>query len=201
MRLVVVATVILIVSALAYAAWPLIDLYRLVDVVRSRDEVAFDRRVDLPAVRRSIANQFLDLALDGKIKGVKLSVDPSGQAIVSNLIEARLETLITPEIVFELLRRGSVGEGGDAVVPDSGGDPSPFALPANPLSRLKGLRFPAPGRFQMSLGEGSDQGDWLTLTLTLSNPLIWRLTDVDLPDKVFRRLQKDIRFDVRDGES
>ena len=201
MRLIVAATVILLVSAVAYAAWPLIDLYRLVDVVRSRDEVAFGRRVDLPAVRRSIANQFLDLALQGKIKGVKVSVDPSAQAIVSNLIEARLETLITPEIVFELLRRGSLGEARDEAVSDSGDVSSPYALPANPLSRLKGFSFPAPGRFQMSLGEGSDPGDWLTLTLNLSGPLIWRLTDVDLPDKDFRRLQRDIQFEIRDGTS
>jgi Protein of unknown function (DUF2939) len=200
MRLFLVISVLLLLAAAAYAAWPLINLYQLVDVVRSGDTVAFEHRVDLPAVRRSIANQFLDLAAEGKIKGISVSVDPSGQEIVSNLIQARLESLITPEIVFELLRGGSLRGSGEDAASTPRGAPGPYALPANPLSRVKGFGFPTPASFRISLGEGSDQRDWLTLTLTLSKSLIWRVSDVDLPDKVFRRLQRGIQFELRGGE-
>ena len=201
MRLILAVSVLLLLAAVAYAAWPVINLYQLVDVVRSGDTVAFEQRVDLPAVRRSIASQFLVLAGAGKIKGVKVSVDPSGQEIVTNLIEARLESLITPEIVFELLRRGSLRDGGDEAPSGAGGTPSPYALPANPLSRVKGFGFPTPTSFRISLGEGSDREDWLTLTLRLSKSLIWQVSDVDLPDKVFRGLQRDIHFEIRSGGS
>ena len=177
-----------------------INLYQLTDVVRSRDTAGFEQRVDLPAVRKSIAIQFLDLADKGKIKGLKISVDSSGQEIVSNLLVARMEALITPEIVFELLRRGRLGDGGGEAVPGRDGDSSPFALPANPLSRLKGFGFPTSGSFHLTLGEGSDPSEWLTLTLTLTNSLIWRLSDVDLPDKVFRSLRRDIQIEIRGGK-
>ena len=199
--------VLLFLAAAALVAWPLVNLYQVVDAVRSEDSAAFERRVDLPSVRRSIAGQFLDLAAAGKIKGVKISLDPSGQELVSNLIAARLESLITPGIIFDLLRRGSLGEGGSdkgsgggETVSDAGGDPSPYALPANPLSRLKGIGFPALGSFRITLGEGEDPAEWLTLTLTLAGSFIWRVSDVDLPDKVFRRLQRDIQFRIGDGK-
>lgn len=206
----VILVIVLVLLALAgLVGWPLLGLYQVVDAVRSRDAAAFERRVDLPAVRRSIAAQFLDLAARGKIKGVKISLDPAGQEIVTNLIAARLEAEITPEIVFELLRRGTLGEGGaqgaagaDGVAgPDVANEPPRYALPANPLSRFKGLGFPAPGRFRITLGEGEDPAEWLTLTLTLTGSLIWRVTDVDLPDKLFRRLQRDIRFEIGNAGS
>lgn len=207
MRTVIAVLVLALLVVAGLVAWPLVNLYQVVDAVRSRDAAAFERRVDLPSVRRSIAAQFLDLAARGEIKGVRLDLDPAGQQIVANLIAARLETLITPEIVFELLRRGSLGESGPQAGgageagPDAGSAPSPYALPANPLSRLKGIGFPGLGSLRISVGEGSDPAEWLTLTLTLTRSLIWRVTDLDLPDRVFRRLQREIRFEIGSGKS
>jgi hypothetical protein len=209
MRSVIIVVVLVLLALVGLVGWPLLGLYQVVDAVRSRDAAAFERRVDLPAVQRSIAMQFLDLAARGEIKGVKISLDPAGQEIVTNLIAARLEAEITPEIIFELLRRGTLGEGapeapagaGGVTEPEVASEPPPYALPANPLSRFKGLGFPAPGRFRITLGEGDDPAEWLTLTLTLASSFIWRVTDVDLPDKLFRRLQRDIRFEIGNGGS
>jgi hypothetical protein len=197
MRLVVGAVLLLLLAAVAYMAWPLIDLYQLANAVRSHDTVAFLERVDLTAVRKSIARQVLDRASKGKIEAVKMSLDPSGQEIVANLLEAKLTDLITPEMLFELLRHGRPrGDGGVVAVGPAGG-PSPYSLPTSPLSRLKSLGFSAPSTFRISFGEGSEPSDWLTLTLTLlTSPLIWQLSGVSLPDKVYHRLQRDIHIEI-----
>lgn len=208
MRSLIVVVVLVLLALAGLVGWPLLGLYQVVETVRSRDTAAFEARVDLPAVRRSIAAQFLDLAARGEIKGVKMSLDPAGQEIVTNLIAGRLEAEITPEIVFELMRRGTLAEGGAPEAAGAGGlagpeagTDRPYALPANPLSRFKGLGFPAPGRFRITLGEGDDPAEWLTLTLGLTGSLIWQVTDVDLPDKLFRRLQRDIKFEIGNGGS
>ena len=197
MRLVVGAILLLLLAAVAYTAWPLIDLYQLADAVRSRDTAALLERVDLPAVRKSIARQILDRASKGKIEGVKVSVDPAGQEIAANLLEAKLEEVITPEMVFDLLLHGRPRVDDGAAAPGRGGGPSPYSLPLSPLSRLKGLGFATPGTFRISFGEGSDPGDWLTLTLTLlTSPLVWQLSGVNLPDRVFNRLRRDIHIEI-----
>jgi len=198
-RSIAIGLIVLVVVA-GFLAWPVINLYQLVDTVRSRDAESFEARVDLPAIRKSLAEQFLVLAGQGRIKGIKASVDPAGQAIVANLIAARLETVITPEVVFDLLRRGRIGDGagGDS---DSGkGDPAPNTLPGNPLSQIKGLRFSMPPAWHVTLGDGADPGEWLTVALTLQGEsLFWRLTDIVLPERVFRRLGRDVQLDIRSG--
>jgi len=111
MRWGVGAIILLLLAAVAYTAWPLINLYQVAAAVRSSDTVAFLQRVDLPAVRKSIARQILDRASEGKITGVKMSVDPAGREIAANLLEAKLEDVITPEMLFDILRRGRASGG------------------------------------------------------------------------------------------
>jgi len=200
MRFVVWAVLLLVLAAIAYTAWPLVNLYQLADAARSRDTVAFQQLADLPAITKSIARQIIDRASEGKIKGVRISVDPSGREIAANLLEARLRDVLTPEAVFDLLRRGRIGGGegggegsGEGSGPRSG--PPPYALPSNPLSRVKSLSFATLTTFQVSLGEGTEPNDWLTLSLRLKPP-VWQLSGVSLPDKVFRRFQRHLDIKI-----
>jgi hypothetical protein len=199
MRFVLVLLLAAIVAGGALVAWPLLDLYRLAEAVRGRDEPAFEARVDLDAVRTSLAEQFIAAASSGRIKGIAASVDPAGQAIVTNLIVAQLETVITPEVVFELLRRGRLDEppeGGGA----ADGGASPLALPSDPLSRFKGLGYAWPPSLRVTVGEGDDPAEWLTLAMSFRpDRLGWVLTDVDLPERVFRRLGRELRMELRSG--
>lgn len=199
MRLLFTLAIVVVAALAALVAWPLFDLYRLAESVRSRDEAAFQAHVDLDAVRTSLAAQFIAEASGGTIKGIAVDLDPAGQAIASNLIAARLEALITPEVVFELLRRGRLEEPSDAADGGEGG-PSPLALPANPLSRFKGLGFALPPTLRLTVGEGDDPGEWLTLAMTFRpQSLRWQLTEVVLPDRVFRRLGRELRMELRSG--
>ncbi|MCB1502419.1 MAG: DUF2939 domain-containing protein [Bauldia sp.] len=195
-RPIVIGLVILVVAA-GFLAWPVVNLYQLVNTVRSRDKEAFEAQVDLPAIRLSLARQFLALAGEGKVKGVAVSVDPAGQAIFANLIAARLDTVITPEAIFDLLRRGRIGDGDGQS--SAKGDPLPNTLPGNPLSQVRGLRFSMPPAWHVTVGERDDPGDWLTVVLTLRSNLVWQLTDVILPERVFRRLGRDMQLDIRSG--
>jgi hypothetical protein len=202
MRFVLILLLAAIVAVGAFVAWPLFDLYRLAEAVRGRDEAAFRARVDLDAVRTSLAEQFIAQASSGGIRGIGVAVDPAGQAIVTNLIAARLESVITPEVVFELLRRGRLdaptagaGEGGG-----SGGGASSFTLPADPLSRFKGLGYALPPSLRVTVGEGDDPAEWLTLAMTFRlDRLGWALTEVALPERVFRRLGRELRMELRSG--
>jgi hypothetical protein len=195
MRWGVGAIILLLLAAVAYTAWPLINLYQVAAAVRSSDTVAFLQRVDLPAVRKSIARQILDRASEGKITGVKMSVNPAGREIAANLLEAKLEDVITPEMLFDILRRGRASGGAGVAPSGPGSGPSPNTLPSNPLSRLKSLSFPTPSTFQVSLGEGNEPNDWLTLILILRPPM-WKLSGVKLPDTVFDRFQRKIHIEI-----
>lgn len=189
----------LVAAAGALVAWPLFDLYRLAEAVRGRDEAAFSARVDLDAVRTSLARQFIAQASGGGIEGIAASIDPAGQAIVTNLIVARLEAVITPEVVFELLRRGRLDEPGGGGG-QGGGGASPLALPSDPLSRFKGLGYALPPSLRVTVGEGDDPAEWLTLAMTFRlDRLGWALTDVELPERVFRRLGRQLRMELRSG--
>ena len=201
MRFVLVLILALVIAAGGLVAWPLFDLYRLSEAVRDRDAAAFRERVDLAAVRTSLAAQVIARASGGTIAGLTASVDPAGQAIAANLIAARLETVITPELVFELLRRGRVeaptGTGGQGGGSGSGTD---FGLPADPLSRFKGLGFTLPPTLRVTVGEGDDSDDWLTVAMTFRPAALgWQLTDVVLPERVFRRLGRELRMELRSG--
>jgi hypothetical protein len=200
MRRSIAIAFLVLVAVAGFLARPAINHYQRVDTVRSRDPESFEARVDLPAIRKSLARQFLELASEGRIKGVKASVDPAGQAIVANLIAARLETVITPEVVFDLLRRGRIGDGAGGDTDSGKGDPSPNTLPGNPLAQIKGLRFSMPPAWHARVGDGDDPAEWLTIALALQGePLIWRLTDVILPERVFRRLGRDMQMEIRSG--
>lgn len=199
MRLVVALVVLVVLALAALVGWPLFDLYRVAESVRSRDEATFQALVDLPAVRTSLAAQFIAEANGGAIKGIAADLDPAGQAIATNLIAARLEALITPEVVFELLRRGRL-DGPSGAADGGEGGSSPLALPADPLSRFKGLGFTLPPTLRLTVGEGDDPADWLTLAMTFRpQRLGWQLTEVVLPERVFRRLGRDLRMELRSG--
>lgn len=199
MRTVLVVLLAAFVAAGALVAWPLIDLYRLAEAVRGRDEAAFAARVDLDAVRTSLAEQFLAEASSGRIKGIAASVDPAGQAIVTNLIAAQLEAVITPQLVFELLRRGRLDEPAGGAGQDGGGA-SPLALPSDPLARFRGLGYGLPPSLRLTVGEGEDPAEWLTLAMTFRPASLgWQLTEVVLPERVFRRLGRELRMELRSG--
>jgi hypothetical protein len=73
-------------------------------------------------------------------------------------------------------------------------------LPADPLSRFKGLGFTLPPTLRLTVGEGDDPADWLTLAMTFRpQRLGWQLTEVVLPERVFRRLGRDLRMELRSG--
>jgi hypothetical protein len=199
MRFFLVILLAAVVAAGALVAWPLVDLYRLAEAVRGRDEPAFRARVDLDAVRTSLAEQFIAEASSGRIKGIGAALDPAGQAVVTNLVAAQLETVITPEVVFELLRRGRLDEPGDEPGAGTGGA-SPLALPADPLSRFKGLGYAWPPSLRVTVGEGDDPAEWLTLAMSFRpDRLGWALTEVELPERVFRRLGRELRIELRSG--
>lgn len=190
--------VVLLVVA-AVAGWFVLDLYRLSETVRTRDVDGFAARVDLPAVRSSLARQVVAEASAGRIKGLTVSLDPAGQAIAANLIAAQLESAITPEMVFVLLRSGTLGDSGQGAGNGTGGgDSATFALPANPLSRLKGFGVAPPATVRLTLGEGEDPAEWLTLAFSLRG-FTWTVTDVILPERAFRRLGRSLRLDIRNG--
>lgn len=192
-----VLVALLVVAAVA--GWFVLNLYQLADTVRAEDVDGFTARVDLPAVRSSLARQVVAQAGAGNIRGLSVSLDPAGQTIAANLIAAQLESAITPEMVFTLLRSGALRD--DGAGPGTGtrsADDAPFALPANPLARLKGFGIGLPAKIRLTVGDGDDPAAWLTLAFSLRG-LTWTVTDVILPDRAFRQLGRAMRQELRGG--
>ena len=100
-------------------------------------------------------------------------------------------------MVFALLRSGALRDNGTGTG-TRGDDAAPFALPANPLSRLKGLGVALPATIRLTVGEGEDPATWLTLAFSLRG-LTWTVTDVVLPERAFRQLGRSLRLEVRNG--
>ena len=90
---------------LGYIAWPLYDLYALVNAFEKRDVQTVVRHVYFDSVRRSLADQIL--AAYVQRTGVQLSPRLQGMAATALVIaEPVLSKVISPEALSEFLTTG-----------------------------------------------------------------------------------------------
>jgi hypothetical protein len=167
-----------------YTAWPFVDLYRLGRAVERADGPALSRRIEMNALRPSIARQVLAtyLRLTGNEAGLADLLHGGAFGFGAAIANRALGSLIELDQIVSLLRQAFAGAGGDAGRPagiapaDLGGL---WTLYASSEYRLT--------RFSVAVPPALPPEQRLRLHLKLTQ-WRWKLYGVDLPEPLRLRL-------------
>lgn len=164
----------IILAVLFYIAWPAWSALQLKNSLDTGDVAGVERGIDFAAVRQSlrpVVTQGIEQNLKDVTKGTPGSdvlIDAFGKDTVSKIVEASLDTLLTPESLVRLYADGKtlrefirsiksgqpdlsgqiggfvrdlLGKGSDPKATDGGAvpDAAPVAAPLVPESRRLGL--------------------------------------------------------------
>ena len=187
----------LVVSiGLAYWAWPLVGAAQLARTARSGDAAAVFDRVDVDALRRSLARQIANAYLDVSGKGKKMGAfgrSLAGSA-VTTVADPYVAQLLTPENVMALLAKGHVNEvnlGGRPV--SIKGDLPDFSslLDDHLLSAVTGSYFDQLKDFVIPVDGGHGADDQYGVHMHLVG-LTWKLGGLDLPTPLLDQMARSI---------
>lgn len=181
---------LLAVLLAGYTAWPFIDLYRLGRAVESADTATLERRVEMNAVRPSIARQVLDsyLRLTGNEAKIGEILHGGAFGFGAAIANRALGGLIELEQIAALLRqtlgkvrnkRDGAHEQGGTIVPSDLG--ALWTLYASSEYRLT--------RFSVAVPPALPPEQRLRLHLQLTQ-WRWKLYGVDLPQPLREQLAK-----------
>lgn len=200
----------LILVSVVYVVSPYVALYRLARAVEARDAAALDERVNLRAVRASVAKDLLTAYLVATGRGDELK-GLRGQVVAGagvSLADRMLAGYATPGDLLRLLNTRSPGAetAADADDPSaltrtlplstSGGDPLATLRTAWRLvaeTETVGFRI-----VSFALPVGAPRDDQFRLTFRVNNALTWRLVGLGLPPAVRQRLVQDF---IRSNQS
>ena len=172
---------VFLVLLTAYAAWPLMSLYRLAAAIETRNAAELADSIDLPLLRRSLTEQIVAEYL--KLTGKASRLGALGTSFVvgmgATIADPTVARLLNLENLMDLLNKGSAGTG--------------FELPAGiaPVtsSSLSSawrtwLNTEYSGsRFYVSLPPDAPPPQQFKLRLNLME-WQWKLTGVELPEKL-----------------
>ncbi len=189
MRKLVRAAIVLVILVATYWGWALFGAAQLASAASQRDVEAVMRRVDLPALMRSLSGQIAHAYLDQNPQFKKLLSIEQGflGSIGSGEAEALLREVLTPENIAALLNKGR------ASFPNSGAlvwrmPPLSGAFRNGPLQALTNSYFDGPLSFVVELGGAEGR---YNVHLHLSGTT-WRLSGLDIPEEISARLAREI---------
>lgn len=188
MRKYLLAALALVILVAAYWSWALIGAAELASAASQGDAQALMRRIDLPALKSSLASQVARAYLDENPQFRKMSLLEQnflGSASAGAANEL-LNGMLTPENIAALLAKGrglSSGVGAIWRMP-----PLSEAFRAGPLQALMNSHFDGPLSFVV--GVDSVQGRY-GVHLHLSGT-VWRLSGLDVPKEVSAQLAREI---------
>lgn len=177
------------VMAIGYFASPYVAVARLANDLADRQAGAALARIDLPAIRQSIARQVARALLAKNPElARKAPLGPqSAGAIASGLVNAYLVEVLTPDALSLFLAEGRLPAGakseGTALTVAS------LASIRGPLALLRHAGFIGPMRFRVAVPEQSGAGAGFLFRL---HGVGWRLVGIDLPAEWIERLTADI---------
>lgn len=176
-------------------AWPLAGAAELARTARGGDAAAVFARVDVDALRRSLARQIAEAYLEVSGRGRRMGAigrSLTGAAITT-VADPYVAGLLTPENVQSLLARGRINpvvlDGRPLAV--SGALPN-FAdlLDEHVLSAVTGSYFDRPKDFVIPV-EGRSAADRFGVHMHLVG-LTWKLGGVDLPAATVQEMARSI---------
>ena len=172
---------------LGYIAWPLYDLYALVNAFEKRDVQTVVRHVYFDSVRRSLADQIL--AAYVQRTGVQLSPRLQGMAATALVIaEPVLSKVISPEALSEFLTTGWPIRVVPEVPPGTIGISSEDLVNAWQVFAASEYGF---ARYSISLPQSVSPTYRFTLTFKLLR-WHWELTSITLPESIQNLLADEL---------
>jgi hypothetical protein len=172
---------------LGYIAWPLYDLYALVNAFEKRDVQTVVRHVYFDSVRRSLADQIL--AAYVQRTGVQLSPRLQGMAATALVIaEPVLSKVISPEALSEFLTTGWPIRVVPEVPPGTIGISRKALVNAWQVFAASEYGF---ARYSISLPQSVSPTYRFTLTFKLLR-WHWELTSITLPESIQNLLADEL---------
>lgn len=182
---------VLAAMAVGYLLSPYAAAARLAQAARAQDVAAVEARVDLPALRQSLARQVVRLytARDPRIQKLGSLERGVANAAATAAVSAVIGDYLTPEALTRLAA-GQLPAG----LPTTG-DQLAMQLPALDTASVwrlvRGSRFENPVRFSITVG---DEPYRLGFAL---RGMRWRLSALELPPAVIERLVATLEEQLR----
>jgi hypothetical protein len=181
---------VVFVLLVAYAAWPLFGLKKIVDAVQSRDVASLSARIDTAALKRSLVTQIALAYL--RASGTQTGLSPLetrlAVAAAAAMARPRVDAMLTPDKLMELLSQGGTERLGDAV---QLGVPSLLAPNLHNFYRLVRNTQYAGTVFSLVLPLTSDESSGYRLQLTLED-WTWKLSGIGLPQPIQAKIAAEI---------
>jgi hypothetical protein len=186
MRKTLVGLAVLVALCLAYVVWPFASLYGVVRAAKANDAAAIARRIDAPALRRSLTAQLI--ATYGRITGRTPGRSGLIASVAASFTDPLVEKLITSASITELMRSGwTVPLLGDRPAGVEGLDPgtlgNAWQLYLDADYGLGEVRFPVP--------VSRPKEKQFRVRLALSG-WTWKLAGLDLPHDLQERLVREL---------
>lgn len=186
---------VLLVLAAASWAWPFVGAARLASAAQAGNPAEVIERVDLPALRRSIARQIAGAYLKVSGKADKLGAVGRGiaGAAATTVADPYVAELLTPDNITALIGRGQIGtvKLGDKDVSINRTLPNyPDLFHADVLSAVTGSYFDGIASFVIPIAQPGQEGGY-AIHLRLGG-LTWRLSGLDLPPPVLEEMARAI---------
>jgi hypothetical protein len=185
MRKTLIGLAVLGALCLAYVVWPFASLYGVVHAARANDAAAIARRIDAPALRRSLTAQLTETyrRITGRTGASGLMA-----SVAASFTDPLVEKLITSASITELMRTGwTVPVLGERPAGVEGLDPTTLGnawrLYLDAYYGLGEVRFPVPA--------SRPKEKQFRVRLALSG-WTWKLAGLDLPHDLQQRLVREL---------
>lgn len=187
---------IVVVLVVAAWAWPLIGAVQLAQAARSGVATDVVDRVDLPALRRSLARQIAStyLSLSGKTQKMSGFGQSLAGAAITTVADPYLAELLTPENITSLLSTGRINRvtvGGRPIAMTGALPGLPNSLNVDLFSIVTGSYYDGLADFvipvQGAPGPDDDYGVHMR-----RDGLTWKLGGLDLPAAMVADIARSI---------
>jgi hypothetical protein len=177
-----------LVVLVAYAAWPLLGLKKLVDAVQSRDVASLSARVDVRAIKQSLVGQIALAYMRASGKQTGPLETRIAMAAAMALAGPRVDAMLTPDQLMKLLSQGGAKHFGDAV---KLGVPELQTPNLHNLYRLIRNTQYSGTVFSLVLPLTSDESSGYRLQLTLED-WTWKLSGIGLPQNIQKQIAAEV---------
>lgn len=163
--------------ALAWAAAPVLAAQALIRAARAGDERKIERLVDFPALRESLKDE-LNAELVARMRRDPRVVDGGlgglGMMLAPMLLSGAVDTLVTPEVVADMVRTAEAPDPTRRPAPEPAGD----RTDADDIHQSWGYR--GLNAFAVTLTDRDRPDDHLALILERRGLFAWKLAAVDI---------------------
>lgn len=184
MRKTAIAIFFIVLLWLGWSAWPFVALFDFARAARAGDVVAMERRVDYPALGRSLSRQVVQTY--ARLAGIP--ADRAVLGIAAAIADPLIARLVSRVALAQLLQKGWPTEVLGERPPEFKG------VDWNALGNVWQLYKSSDygiGEFRLNLPLDLPRAQQYRIHMTLDG-LTWKLSGLDLPEPLLDRLAREV---------